>query len=147
MLMNSHLLIQLEELGLNDLGQLYKAVYKSTPCGPAMVATMHGIPFYNEDLRQITRKHLLSCLVTSLEVSSIVEGVEAEVGPIAVTDDLWAVVDTVDRAANDIWNQTHGCAGECAQEFNRREGRMPDDFEHWPVWSECEDCGGHGEVL
>jgi hypothetical protein len=122
--------------------------------------------FYCDDLRKLgTFKDMDSqgVLIRALCVSSIVEGIDACTDTLEVTclpDDLadlandseeephsvlsrifWAAVESVNQQADDLWKETHGCES-CAKHFG-----VELDYEHSPVWSDCPDCGGSGEVI
>ena len=119
--------------------------------------------FYCDDLRQLgTFKNMddHGVLILALSVSSIVEGIDACTDTVEVTcipDELadlannpeedphtvlgrlfWAAVDSVDKRAGELWNETHGC-DTCAKYFG-----INTDYEPSPVWEDCPNCKGCG---
>ena len=150
---------------------LYRMVYKYTPCGPTIGFTFYGEygqdngesgpgstyepphnrTFYCDDLRQCgTWKDLAEngMLVTEILVSSIVEGVDETTETLSVDcdgstfepediqDNFWKAVTEVDRQAENIWMETHGCP-DCF------EGAYPEHELH-PVDEDCKSCEGSG---
>ena len=92
-------------------------------------------------------------LVTALMVGSIVEGVdygtddiEIEVKQLDEEPKEFRIrfgnaIAEVEQQADSIWNDTHGCE-TCAEHW----GINLDD-EMSPIWKDCPDCQGHGEVI
>lgn len=94
-------------------------------------------------------------LLLGLCVSSIVEGVDYETETIEVDakqlDEepekfaarFSAAVEKINKEADSIWNDTHGCES-CAKhwgiDFDAECGNIP-------VWTECAECGGSGTVI
>lgn len=73
-------------------------------------------------------------------VGSIVEGTDAEVCPETVPlpctgDQIDKAIACVESAADDIWNETHGC-----------EDCNDDDHDH-RINPECASCGGDGVMI
>jgi hypothetical protein len=107
-----------------------------------------------DDMLKVTiRNHDLDVWVTfqvkrpvlrdGIAVGSIVEGTDAEVWPEHLTfpftyDDLDRAIGNVDKAANDIWNETHGC-----DDCNAGEG----EYGGKRIDPDCKTCGGHGVVI
>lgn len=108
--------------------------------------------------------------IRKIGVSSIVEGVDQEVelewidleqyadddkyegdledlAKIAVKD-FDALVERVEKAADEIWKATHGCA-TCAKHFGNcgEYGTCEGDDGMTPIWDECPDCGGGGSII
>ena len=92
-------------------------------------------------------------LICALCVSSIVEGVDQTTDTIRVdwdifdtdTDklhkDYYNAIEEVNNQAHLIWMDTHGCE-TCANHFG-----VDLDMEYCPVWLDCPDCEGRGEVI
>ena len=53
------------------------------------------------------------------------------------------VVGEVDKEADEIWKQTHGCE-TCSKHWGMDFENPTGDI---PVWDECPDCEGKGEVI
>jgi hypothetical protein len=150
---------------------LYRAVYKYTPCGPTVGFTFypgpnggkitvnpastyeppHNRTFYGDDLRKAgswADLRELGLLITEISVSSIVEGVDQCTDteyvdcdgtgtPEELSDLFWQAVESVNKQADEIWNDTHGCP-DCYE--------YPEDELH-PVDPECKSCRGHGAII
>jgi hypothetical protein len=104
------------------IGLLRKWAFKHTTCGCSFEADEVGIT-----------------------VSGYCEGVDVEC---PVHELLWgqftaseyfAALDAADTEGVALWNDTHGCS-ECRVHWGG------DDDEYCPVWAECPECGGNGEV-
>jgi hypothetical protein len=107
-----------------------RRIYKDTECGAWV------------DERKIgtTRP------VPGIGIGSIVEGVDQATG----TEELafpfsdrqfWKAVQSVERQAEEIWNQTHGCP-ECWGGFGDEE-----ETGSTPVDPDCKACHGQGEII
>jgi hypothetical protein len=89
--------------------------------------------------------------VLAVSVSSIVEGIDATTATHIVRvedvngetfDAAWnAAIAAVEEEADDLWKDTHGCE-TCASHHGIDLSEEPS-----PVWDECPDCGGHGEII
>ncbi len=138
---------------------LYRATYKYTACGPSVGFHERrpdnaGRWHYCSDLLKLgtwdeinERGIILDCI----SVSSIVEGVDAEVeatyidcdpyggdDPEIISKDYWNAVEYTNERANEIWNETHGC--ETCTDGESRPGDTP-------VNPDCPNCGGNGIVI
>ena len=94
-------------------------------------------------------------VVTHIMVSSIVEGVDECTETIEVDWDqfnlypkdlakqFWQACDDIEKEVDSIWNDTHGCE-TCRQHWNAPGNGEYDEFDHFPVWTDCPDCGGDG---
>ncbi len=139
-------------------GQLYRSVYKAVSCGPSVAMEVDGITICNDALyglgnwAEFGSKHKK---VTSISLSSIVEGVNQcttthKIRILVahqVRDDFWAAVKSVNREAEKIWNDTHGCK-VCAKLWADNippEAAGEDGIT--PVHPKCPGCGGHGCVI
>ena len=92
-------------------------------------------------------------LVTAMMVGSIVEGVDQCAESIVVEahqlDEepaefyrrFYVALSEVERDAEAIWNETHGCE-TCAKHFGRDL-----DGELSPVWTDCPDCEANGRFV
>lgn len=154
---------------------LYRSTYKYTDCGPSVGFQVSWIEcndngeagpggtgdevksrwFYCDDLANLgSWQHMneRGFIVTALSVSSIVEGIDAEVAPIvmpcdafggddpeAIAKDYWEAVESVNDQATGLWDDTHGCE-TCAELAGFVEW-MPGDT---PCRADCPDCQGHG---
>jgi hypothetical protein len=129
--------------------ELYRQVYKDVSCGPTIGMLFKGCTkmCYNDELP----RNWGSKEVVTITVSSIVEGVDqgTEVRRITcsgkasdmIAKEFWAAVEAVNLEAETIWNETHGCEG-CARHFG-----MDYIAGNTPIWLECPDCKGGGEVI
>ena len=102
-------------------------------------------------------------LVTGFLLGSIVEGVDQETGvyelevrqldeePKQFAERFYKALEDVEREAEFIWNQTHGCE-TCAKHWQVDEYHGDAEFT-WgldgvtPVWKDCPDCNGYGAVI
>ena len=92
-------------------------------------------------------------LVTAMMVGSIVEGVDQCAESIEVEakqlDEepeefykrFYIALSEVERDAEAIWNETHGCE-TCAKHWG-----IDLDGEMSPIWTNCPDCQGSGAVI
>lgn len=92
-------------------------------------------------------------LVTALMVGSIVEGVDQctqdivievqqlDEDPEGFHKRFYAALSEVEREAESIWDETHGCE-TCAKHFE-----INLDKELSPVWTDCPHCLGSGAVI
>ena len=138
--------------------EFYRAKYKYTDCGPSVGLLVQGRGWLwcdrLRDLGTFADMRARGETVEALAVSSIVEGTDAEVPAIEATweeiqADPWSridgIVDEIDRAAQEIWSDTHGCDA-CAAHW-REEWEHEDIEAGCPVWDECSECGGDGIAL
>lgn len=154
---------------------MYRAAYKYTDCGPSVGFQINYLrnptdaEIADGCLDLINEPRWVYCdslhslgtwedmdkrgeLVTAISVSSIVEGVDAEV-PAEIIDVQWggdpeklsqafdAALESVNTQADEIWRETHGCE-TCAKHFG-----INTDLDYSPIWENCPDCGGYGEVI
>lgn len=148
--------------------ELYRQLYKYTDCGPTLGVTFksggHTRTLYADRLAELgtwSDMDKRGEVIISMDVSSIVEGVDEDTGTITVEVDraeetpeefyanLYAAVEDINSAANDIWNRTHGCP-ECARHWAGDPNEW--SYEQWmpgetPVWSECAGCDGQGTII
>jgi len=92
-------------------------------------------------------------LVTAMMLGSIVEGVDQCTESIEVeaqqldeepeeySKRFYAALDEVEKEADFIWNDTHGCE-TCAKHWGINR-----DEEMSPIWAECPDCRGSGTAI
>lgn len=160
--------------------ELYRAVYKGTSCGPSVGFCCYfdegtdpdGYPamvsrwYYCDSLRELgtwedmDRKGML---VTTIAVSSIVEGVEAttqtrmvelrDLEPSDIAERFWQAVADTDTEAGELWDETHGCATCHAHHCETLilSGFAPDAFDdvigEVAVWPDCPECNGCGTII
>lgn len=145
------------------VADLARNAYKYTDCGASVGALLYagednpGKWVYGDELRALKPDDF----VTALSVSSIVEGVEQNTRTIIVdlfsedyetpdqAADAWgAAVDAVEKEADEIWQQTHGCP-TCAKHWGNcgEFGTIEGDDGMTPIWDKCPDCGGGGTVI
>jgi hypothetical protein len=161
--------------------EFYRATYKYTDCGPSVGLLVQGRGWLwcdrLRDLGTFDDMRARGESVEALAVSSIVEGTDAEVPAIEATweeiqADPWGRIDSIvaeiDRAAQAIWDDTHGCdIDSIVAEIDRAAQAIWDDTHgcdacaaHWreewghgdveagcPVWSECPECDGEGIAI
>jgi hypothetical protein len=153
-----------------SLWRLYRVIYKSVPCGPTMAVRVRfnkwSKTYCNDDLNELgtfADMRQNDAIVRRFFISSIVEGVDAEVSPVRVEwdpenrsrdeleTDFWEAVTYVDECADAIWMDTHGC-DECA----RLWGYVAEDDFGLPcegydgitrVHPECTICDGEGVAI
>jgi len=95
-------------------------------------------------------------LITAMLVGSIVEGVDygtdnieidakqSDEDPAEYRKRFYAALSEVEQEAESIWNDTHGCES-CAAHW---VGEGIDlDGEMSPIWIECPDCQGQGQIM
>ncbi len=125
--------------GGDDLYLFYKSIYKYTPCGPSVGFRINGEWKYCSDLpREVGENDV----VDGVHVSSIVEGVDYGVEGANLfepfpAEHFWELVDSVDRQAQVIWDDTHGCEG-CGPE---------NEMGYITINPKCKTCGGSGTVI
>ena len=142
------------------LAELRRAVYKHTACGPWVSFKLHDGTWNHsgDDLTGVGPGD-----VRSWQVGSIVEGVDnldlkeperdlmvytEDKDPAQARDDFYADVECINKAADDVWRQTHGCDG-CAklwvaEGFDPRGGEWAG---YVAVHEKCPDCAGDGVVM
>jgi hypothetical protein len=155
----------LSQHSADNVADLARNAYKYTDCGASVSALLYagednpGKWVYGDSLRELKADDF----ITALSVSSMIEGVDQATATIIIdlfdesfeTADMaaaayGAALDATEKAASDIWNETHGCP-TCAKHFgnvgaNGIESCEGDDGVT-PVWDKCPDCGGHGSVI
>lgn len=109
-------------------GALSKAIFKGTSCG-AWVHTEAG----------------------GVTVGSIVEGADecTEAHQLYYpfnSDQFWKALEAVEREANEIWKDTHGCE-HCWPDGYFDEWCSEFTFGGWPINPDCEMCKGEGVIL
>ena len=108
-----------------------KRIYKATDCGAWIKLEENAITF-----------------------GSIVEGSNYDVTPIQVKwpfarEEFWDALELVERAANRIWLETHGC-DECAERWGWVDeyGFVLEGCDGiTPVHPDCTTCYGQGVVI
>jgi hypothetical protein len=97
-------------------------------------------------------------LVTALLVGSIVEGVDygtdnieivanqTEEDPSDYQTRFYAALSEVEREANAIWNDTHGCES-CVAYWTDQGLDIDDSGGLVPVYQYCPDCQGSGAII
>jgi len=139
-------------------GRLYKSLYKGTDCGVTVCVEFNeGEEVYNDRLNGLGS----TLVARSIRISSIVEGVEQcttthavdlrkiRSGRAAIAA-IYAACDAVEKEAEAIWNQTHGCPA-CA----KAAGFFNPDFQEvcagddgvTPVNPKCPSCKGCGTMI
>ena len=108
------------ECGEEDFSEVERATFKYTNCGAWITEEEAGI-----------------------RVGSIVEGCDHGTGIYGVNypfeiDDFWKALESVEKEAEEIWNDTHGCE-DCGEE-NPETG-------YTPINPECKTCNGEGTIL
>lgn len=126
------------------------------PAGVGGVEESHA--FYCDDLRQFGNWEQMDeqgFLITGIYVSSIIEGVDETTETIYIEWDqenlypkelaklFWQACDDIEKSADDIWMQTHGCDA-CREHWNGIGNGELDEFDLIPVWTDCPDCKGQG---
>lgn len=134
-------------------GELYRQLYKYTDCGPSLGVSvvypngsrkwlycdaLYGLGTWADMAKRGER-------ITHLSVGSIVEGVDFDCETIEVPvhplidlrKRLYGAVEAVNREADYIWSQTHGCP-EC-----KTEG----EWGHPAINPKCKACKGEGVIL
>ena len=122
--------------GEKDFSDVEKATYKYTTCGAWITHTDISIRF-----------------------GSIIEGCD-QVTDVTVLfypfeiEKFWEELDKIDKQAEKIWNDTHGCE-DCHTETqvdewgNERFISYVDqnEFGNWSINPECKTCEGEGVIL
>jgi hypothetical protein len=140
--------------------EMYRSYYKYTACGPSLGIKVAGSEWvYCDRLRSLGTLDQMRAAgqqIEAVSVSSIIEGTDAEVPSIEVEGQfaderaffgaLDRAVDEVDKEAHAIWLDTHGCEA-CARHWNDDAG-IESGYEagDCPVWADCPECHGDGEV-
>ena len=106
--------------GEKDFSDVEKATYKYTTCGAWITQSSDGIT-----------------------IGSIVEGCDEGTSVYTLDypfeiDLFWDSLDKVDKEAEKIWNDTHGCA-DCGEE-NPETGYTAINFQ-------CKTCEGEGIII
>ena len=108
------------KLGEEDFSQVKRSTYKYTSCGAWIAEEDKGII-----------------------VGSIVEGCDHgteahELNYPFEIDCFWKALESVEKEAEEIWNDTHGCE-DCGDECV--------DTGYTPINPECKSCEGEGIIL
>lgn len=125
--------------GGDDLWLFYRSIYKYTPCGPSVGFRINGEWKYCDDLpRHVTENEI----VDAVHVSSIVEGVDCGVEGANLfvpfpAEHFWELVDSVDKQAQVLWDETHGCE-DCGPET---------EMGYIAINPDCKTCHGSGAVI
>ena len=106
--------------GEKDFSDVEKATYKYTTCGAWIAQSSDGVT-----------------------IGSIVEGCDEGTSVYTLDypfeiDLFWDSLDKVDKQAEEIWNDTHGCA-DCGEE-NPETGYTAINFQ-------CKTCEGEGIII
>ena len=106
--------------GEKDFSDVEKATYKYTTCGAWIAQSSDGIT-----------------------IGSIVEGCDEGTSVYTLDypfeiDLFWDSLDKVDKEAEKIWNETHGCA-DCGEE-NPETGYTAINYQ-------CKTCNGEGVII
>jgi len=106
--------------GEKDFSDVEKATYKYTTCGAWIAQSSDGIT-----------------------IGSIVEGCDEGTSVYTLDypfeiDLFWDSLDYIDKEAEKIWNETHGCA-DCGEE-NPETGHTAINFQ-------CKTCEGEGIII
>lgn len=95
----------------------------------------------------------MGVLITGFMLGSIVEGVDETTNSIELVikqldeepqefaNRFELALRDIERQAEEIWNNTHGCE-TCANHFG-----IDLNVKLSPIWSECPDCDGNGDVI
>ena len=124
-----------------DFSEVERATYKYTSCGAWIKREdeWEGSDYVDMFGNEHEAEHLWS----GLTVGSIVEGVDEGCTPITLKypfeiADFWKALESVEKEAEEIWNDTHGCE-DCGEE-NPETG-------YTPINPECKTCNGEGAIL
>ena len=112
--------LEARECGEKDFSDVEKATYKYTTCGAWIAQSSDGIT-----------------------IGSIVEGCDEGTSVYTLDypfeiDLFWDSLDYIDKEAEKIWNETHGCA-DCGEE-NPETGHTAINFQ-------CKTCKGEGIII
>ena len=127
-------------------GDVYRAAYKYTDCGPSIGVAVAECDqqYYCDRLDDVS----IDDPVVEIFISSIVEGVERTTDTECIDMKIPGALqrfrdglDAINKEANEIWNATHGCEG-CAKKHKRRY-----ELGDTPVHPKCRQCKGEGEVI
>jgi hypothetical protein len=147
--------------GDGSLGSMARGLYKYTACGMTLGVQKDGEWTYGDYIRNNIGADVSN--VSALSVGSIVEGVDSTTEtyivnlddrpPEVIAQEFEHHIIQVEDEAVAIWKETHGCP-TCAQHWNALS-LGADDFGQemeggdgiTPVWDQCPDCGGDGEVI
>jgi hypothetical protein len=143
---------------------MYRCYYKYTDCGPWVSVHVNGQWIHCGDLHKLgtwAEMQQRGDILDEVLIGSIVEGVDAEAGPVSVRlDDLRSrrskagnvtarslrsafsdAVSAVNAEAQQIWDETHGC--DTCLAYWEAEG-LPGET---AVWEECPECEGGGTII
>lgn len=133
----------LDYFGATTVDQLKKAVFKYTDCG-AWCEVFPPHQTWDNKLEE-----------GGVSFGSIVEGVDQTTQTYTVhfpcdSDEIDKALDKVEKEADEIWMQTHGCescwgGGILATEWG--EEIYPTDYGMRPVDPNCPECGGNGVII
>lgn len=104
--MTTFKLKDLDDCGHDTFYEFGRCLYKHTPCGPWVVAVLpDGARVYYES--EEGNALSMDTEVQAVEVGSIVEGSEVEVGPFKITDPavFWDAVEGVNAEADFYWKR------------------------------------------
>lgn len=92
--------------------EVYRAIYKATPCGPTIGFRVNGKWIYNDDLYSLPPwpVYAMTGCIDGVSVSSIVEGSDVEVPGEKLTGDFteaqfWNLVEQVNKEATFYWDR------------------------------------------
>jgi hypothetical protein len=149
--------------------EMYRVFYKYTDCGPWVSLHVNGQRVHCQDLHKLGLwKDMVARgdIVDEMLIGRIVEGVDAEAAPVSVRlgdirssrsksgkvtrhslrSALDSAVSAVNKDAQAIWNETHGC--DTCRKHWADEGCVDASGDALvSVWDECPDCGGHGAII
>ena len=109
--------IEARNCGEKDFSEVERATYKYTNCGAWITQDEEGI--------------LVGSIVEGCDHGTEVHGVNY---PFEI-DDFWKVLELVEKEAEEIWNDTHGCGEE-----NIETGSTA-------INPDCKTCEGEGAWL
>lgn len=150
-----------DDHGCETIGQLQRNAYKYTDCGAWLAVEVWGYEQLTVVHGDAVRDLPKDAPITGIHVGSIVEGCDVGVEPICIDllDEAFeepamavaaynAALEAVEKEADAIWMDTHGCA-TCAAHW-KAEGWIHgaegcDGIT--PVWEDCPDCDGDGAII
>jgi len=151
----------LDDHGCETVGQLARNAYKYTDCGAWLSVEVWGYERSTIVHGDAVRDLPTDAPIIAIHVGSIVEGVDGGVDAhiVDLLDEAFEepamaaaaynrALEEVEKEAEDIWNETHGCT-TCAQHW-RDEGWLGggsggDGVTR--VWDECPACSGSGSII
>lgn len=119
--------LEARNLGEDSIEQVQRNTFKFTSCGAWLAEHENGI-----------------------SVGSIVEGCDQGTLTHDLTfpfqiDSFWEALGEVEKEADQIWNDTHGCEDCHPQGYVDEYGEG--EFGNWPINPDCKECEGEGACI